>query len=136
MDAFEVDHLVAASGGAWDSLDGILDPQIAHALLERAGRPGEPGLAWRVAPLVKELALRVTGLADTDRAQLTRGGVATDALDASTLEVLGMPGLHCCGEAVDVDGACGGYNLAWAWTSGLAAGEAAARGSAQARASH
>lgn len=136
VDAFEVDRLVAASGGAWDSLDGILDPQIAHALLERAGRPGEPGLAWRVAPLVKELALRVTGLADTDRAQLTRGGVATDALDASTLEVLGMPGLHCCGEAVDVDGACGGYNLAWAWTSGLAAGEAAARGSAQARASH
>lgn len=126
VDAFEVDRLVAASGNAWDSLDGILDPVIARALLGRAGRPGESGLAWRVAPLVKELPLRVRGLADTERAQVMRGGVAAGALDAASLEVTGLPGLHCCGEAVDVDGACGGFNLAWAWLSGMSAGRAAA----------
>ena len=36
------------------------------------------------------------------------------------------PGLYLAGEILDVDGACGGYNLQWAWSSGSAAGRAAA----------
>ena len=37
-----------------------------------------------------------------------------------------LPGLHVVGEALDVDAPCGGYNLHWAWASGLLAGAAAA----------
>ena len=43
-----------------------------------------------------------------------------------TLEAREASGLFACGEALNVDGACGGYNLAWAWKSGLVAGRAAA----------
>ncbi len=104
------------------ALAGLLDPEVARALLEVAAEPG------RLAALAKGLALRVVGLAAPERAQVMRGGVEVGALDADTLEVRGMPRLHACGEAVDVDGACGGYNLSWAWLSGLRAGAAAARG--------
>lgn len=38
-----------------------------------------------------------------------------------------IPGLYLCGELLDIDGICGGYNLQWAWTSGWIAGEAAGR---------
>ena len=37
-----------------------------------------------------------------------------------------MMGVYCCGEALDVDGDCGGYNLQWAWSSGRAAGQSLA----------
>lgn len=127
VDAWEVDHLVASRPGDTAALDGILDPVIAAELIGLAGGIGMGGLAWRVAPLVKSLPFRVTGLAETERAQVTRGGVDVTAVDAATLSLADRPRLHACGEVLDMDGACGGFNLAWAWTSGLRAGEAAAR---------
>ncbi len=125
VDAWEVDKLVASRPGDAHALDGILDPAIAAELIKLAGGTNFGGLAWRVAPLVKGLPLRVTGKADEARAQVTRGGISVDACDASTLELYGNQGLFACGEALDVDGACGGYNLAWAWLSGITAGRAA-----------
>ena len=68
----------------------------------------------------------MSGPAEPERAQVTRGGLATAQWAPSTLEARGLPGLFACGEALDVDGACGGFNLAWAWKSGLVAGLAAA----------
>ena len=126
VDAWEVDSLVSSRPGDTSCLDGILDPVIAAELIALAGGIRFDGLAWRVAPLVKGLPFRVTGLADTTHAQVTRGGIATEAVCASTLAASGHPGLFACGEALDVDGACGGFNLAWAWLSGLHAGRAAA----------
>lgn len=126
VDAWEVDGIVASRPGDTAALDGILDPVIAAELVRLAGGVHMSGLAWRVAPLVKGLPLRVTGLADTAHAQVTRGGVNVSALDPATLSVRGRPGLFACGEALDVDGACGGFNLAWAWTSGMRVGEVAA----------
>ena len=139
VDAWEVDHLVASRPGDTAALDGILDPVIAAELVGLAGGTGSDGLAWRVAPLVKGLPFRVTGLAETERAQVTRGGIDVASLDPETLALRGIscmaasgsadghPHLFACGEALDVDGACGGFNLAWAWLSGMRAGEAAAR---------
>lgn len=125
VDAWEVDKLVAARPGDAHALDGILDPAIAAELIKLAGGASFGGLAWRVAPLVKGLPLRVSGRADEARAQVTRGGISVDACDAATLAIDDMPGMFGCGEALDVDGACGGYNLAWAWVSGILAGHAA-----------
>lgn len=127
VDARTVDELVARRPGQPDALDGILDPQIASELIELAGGVHISGLAWRVAPLVKGLPLRVTGLADTEHAQVTRGGINVGQVDPNTLACAGAPGLFACGEALDVDGACGGYNLSWAWASGMRAGAGAAR---------
>ncbi len=134
VDAWEVDGLVANHPGDAHALDGILDPTIAEALIDLAGGTKASGLAWRVAPLVKGLPFRVDGLADTAHAQVTRGGIDVDALDARTLGVCGHPGLFACGEALDVDGACGGFNLAWAWSSGMTCGASAASHAASQRA--
>ncbi|MEE1372316.1 MAG: aminoacetone oxidase family FAD-binding enzyme [Parolsenella sp.] len=124
--AWEVDTLVASHSGEATALDGILDPVIAAELIALAGGPGADGLAWRVAPLVKGLPFRVTGLADEAHAQVTRGGIDISALSADTLAIAGASGLFACGEAIDVDADCGGFNLAWAWSSGLRVGDAAA----------
>lgn len=126
VDAWEVDRLIASQWGNDYALDGILDPAIAHELIEAAGGSQMEGLAWRVAPLVKGLPLRVLGPADTEHAQVTRGGIDIATLDSKVLAIKGKTNLYACGEAVDIDGACGGYNLSWAWTSGLRAGKDAA----------
>lgn len=58
-----------------------------------------------------------------DNAQTTSGGVDLKEVNLETLESLKVKGLYFCGEVLDVDGACGGYNLSFAWISGLIAGE-------------
>lgn len=60
-------------------------------------------------------------------AEVTAGGVALGAIDSRSLECRAVPGLHVCGEIVDVVGRIGGYNFLWAWVSGRRAGEAAAQ---------
>ncbi len=57
-------------------------------------------------------------------AEVTLGGVNTDALSSKTMGVKSVPGLYFIGEAVDVTGWLGGYNFQWAWSSGWAAGQA------------
>ncbi len=59
------------------------------------------------------------------KAEVTRGGVDTNALSQKTMEVKAAPGLYFVGEAIDVTGWLGGYNFQWAWSSGAAAGDAA-----------
>lgn len=58
-----------------------------------------------------------------DNAQTTSGGIDLKDVNLETLESLKVKGLYFCGEVLDVDGACGGYNLSFAWISGLIAGE-------------
>ena len=57
------------------------------------------------------------------KAEVTLGGVSTDALSSKTLEAKAVPGLHFVGEVVDVTGWLGGYNFQWAWSSGWVAGQ-------------
>lgn len=88
--------------------------------------PDEPIIAEQEAVVLamvsESFGLSVRGIADPKQAQVTRGGFATECFDAHTFECREHAGLFACGEALDVDGRCGGYNLHWAWTSGLLAG--------------
>ncbi|OIQ34637.1 MAG: hypothetical protein BM559_05570 [Roseobacter sp. MedPE-SWchi] len=59
-------------------------------------------------------------------AEVTLGGIDTDALSSKTMQAKSQPGLYAIGEAVDVTGWLGGYNFQWAWASGHAAGRAIA----------
>ena len=59
-------------------------------------------------------------------AQVTVGGIKTSEFDPETLESRICPGLYACGEVLDIDGDCGGFNLQWAWSSGRLAGRSAA----------
>ena len=58
------------------------------------------------------------------KAEVTRGGVDTRALDQRTMAVRELPGLHFIGEVVDATGWLGGYNFQWAWASAYVAGMA------------
>ncbi|MBL8515929.1 MAG: NAD(P)/FAD-dependent oxidoreductase [Betaproteobacteria bacterium] len=72
--------------------------------------------AWRIQP---------SGTLGYDKAEVTLGGVDTDALSQQTMEAKSVPGLFFIGEVVDVTGWLGGYNFQWAWSSAVAAGEVA-----------
>ncbi len=99
---------VAAEQDAAGPLGG-LPAAILSAVATRLGD-------WRLVP---------TGTEGYAKAEVTRGGIDTDALSSRTMEARTVPGLFFVGEAVDVTGWLGGYNFQWAWSSGWAAGSAA-----------
>ncbi|WP_082705054.1 BaiN/RdsA family NAD(P)/FAD-dependent oxidoreductase [Tritonibacter horizontis] len=70
---------------------------------------------WRLKP---------TGTEGYRTAEVTLGGIDTDALSSRTMAAKARPGLYVIGEAADVTGWLGGYNFQWAWASGVAAGTA------------
>ncbi len=72
---------------------------------------------WEVTPLDTE---------GYGKAEVTAGGVDTDALSSKTMAARDLPGLFFIGEVVDVTGWLGGYNFQWAWASGYAAATAIA----------
>jgi predicted flavoprotein YhiN len=81
------------------------------------------GMAKAIAKEIKEFTLTVTGTKGFENAQVTKGGVDTSDINPETMESLLVPGLYFCGEIIDIDGLCGGFNLQWAFASGLLAGE-------------
>ena len=78
-----------------------------------------------------QVDLGFTGTEGYAKAEVTAGGVLLGELDRRTLESRQLPGLYCCGEVVNVTGRLGGFNFQWAWSSGYAAGVAAARASVE-----
>lgn len=79
----------------------------------------------QVAARLRAWSLMPVGSEGYRTAEVTLGGVDTDALDARTMQAKGVPGLYFVGEVVDVTGWLGGYNFQWAWSSGWAAGQVA-----------
>ncbi len=73
---------------------------------------------------LKDWRLKPTGTEGYRTAEVTLGGIDTDALSSRSMEAKAVPGLYAIGEAVDVTGWLGGYNFQWAWASGHAAGTA------------
>ena len=135
-DEAELAGELARRAGAWpartatDQLAGLVLPAVARAALAQAGFPPTQPLrrddAARTARALKGFALEVTGIGDARQCQVSRGGFDVSAFDPATCEAREMPGMFVTGEALDVDAPCGGYNLHWAWTSGMLAGRAAA----------
>lgn len=109
-------------------LTGILHNRLGRVLTKAAGIGGrQAGELTReeigqVCRTVKAFAIPLTEPLGMDSAQVTAGGVLTENFDPKTLESRLVPGLYACGEVLDVDGDCGGYNLQWAWSSGRTAG--------------
>lgn len=109
-------------------LTGILHNRLGRVLTKAAGIGGrQAGDLTReeigqVCRTVKAFAIPLTEPLGMDSAQVTAGGVLTENFNPQTLESRLVPGLYACGEVLDVDGDCGGYNLQWAWSSGRCAG--------------
>lgn len=102
--------------------------QIAKEVLEKAA----PVETLSITDIEKTLltannyTFTVKATQDWNRAQVTAGGVPLSEICPQTLESSRCPGLYLCGEVLNIDGDCGGYNLQWAWASGMTAGKAAA----------
>ena len=116
------------------SLIGLINKRIIHPILKEAHI--DPHI------LVKDLSkdkmnqlmqllfgweFPVVGSKDFDDAQVTAGGISIDEVNPQTLESKKISHLYFCGEILDIDGLCGGYNLQWAWSSGFIAGKYAGR---------
>jgi predicted Rossmann fold flavoprotein len=107
------------------ALRAKLPARLAERLLETAPPPNWTNHAltdlerrfhnWPFTP---------AGTEGYEKAEVTAGGVDTDALSAQTMECRDVPGLYFIGEVVDVTGHLGGFNFQWAWASGAAAGRA------------
>jgi predicted Rossmann fold flavoprotein len=98
---------------------GILPNKFGPALKEELDGKNGPG----IASILKNRVFNVTGTRGWNEADFTAGGVDTKDVDERTLASKLIKGLYFAGEVLDVCGARGGYNLAWAWASGLVAGE-------------
>lgn len=110
-------------------LTGVLHNRLGRVLTQNAGIRGKIScgeLSQRelaeLCMCVKALEVELTEPMGMENAQVTAGGVLTADFDPATLESKRVPGLYACGELLDVDGDCGGYNLQWAWSSGYVAG--------------
>ena len=82
--------------------------------------------AEKLAKKIKDFRFKVYGNTGFANAQTTAGGAKTSEFDKATLESEIVDGLYATGEVLDIDGDCGGYNLHWAWASGILAGMSAA----------
>lgn len=110
-----------------DMCRGIFLPRVAHMIASYAQISlSDPFAEADIPAFVRaatHMSLTFDGIANPGRAQVHRGGVDVSAIDPASFEILSVPkGLYAVGECVDVDGPCGGFNLHWAWTSGIAAG--------------
>jgi predicted Rossmann fold flavoprotein len=107
-----------------------LPKRLADHWVQSAGLEGRP-IAETPDRQLRDLAQGLThwevtpaGSEGYRKAEVTRGGVDTRALDSRSMEAKAVPGLFFVGEVVDVTGWLGGYNFQWAWSSGFAAGSA------------
>ena len=74
---------------------------------------------------LKSMKIEVIDTNSWDNAQVMAGGVSTKEIKYDTMESTLYKGLYITGEIMDIDGTCGGYNLQFAWSTGMIAGNAA-----------
>ncbi len=108
---------------------GILHKKIVPVILKEAHAEesipaGKCTQIDRIAEILTSFELRINGYVGYEKAQVTRGGIPLSEL-TKHMESKKCPGLFFAGEMTDVDGSCGGYNLTWAFSSGMAAAEGA-----------
>lgn len=115
-----------------EALIGLFHKKLIAFFLREAGiRPQSPCDSLTQEKLLSLLEVITQCRVPIDRvnsfehAQTCTGGIDTAELDGN-LQVKKIPGLYVAGEIMDIDGACGGYNLQWAWSTGQIAGACAA----------
>lgn len=112
-----------------DTLIGIIHKKLIPIILKECNIDDIHKPCWaldwqerlNIINLLKGWKFEVTGTKSFDNAQVTAGGIDTNDINSSTLESKLIPNLYFCGEVLDVDGDCGGFNLQWAWSSGAVA---------------
>lgn len=129
LNALQAKKTAFPSLPAGEILTGIVHNRLGKMLVKNAQIDLEKPCSalskeelTQIVDTTKHLQLTVTDTMGMDCAQVTAGGIRTEEFSAQTLQSKLCPGLYACGEVLDVDGDCGGYNLHWAWVSGYLAG--------------
>ena len=110
-------------------LTGALHSRLGQMVCKAAGFTNQRAAGLnddalrQIAAQAQGFTLPITGVCGFDQAQVTAGGLRCDEFDPHTMESRLVPGFYACGEVLDIDGDCGGYNLQWAWSSGRVAGQ-------------
>jgi len=112
-----------------ENLVGIINKKIIPIILKECGINDihiptynvEYEDKLKLYNLLKQWTFTVSGTNSFENAQVTLGGINTFEVSEETLESKLIPGLYFGGEILDVDGDCGGFNLHWAWSSGMLA---------------
>lgn len=110
-----------------EALMGFLNTKLIIDVLNRVKLKGKmkvsgmaDGEIKKLIRTIKDLRFKITAINDEENAQVTIGGIDTDFVDPKTFESKIIPNLYFIGEVLDVDGACGGYNIQWAYSSAKA----------------
>lgn len=111
-------------------LDGFMDYKLSSVLLKALKISLEA--TWddigvqkqrKLATMLTEFQIDIENTLDFDSAQVCKGGVMLEEIDEENMQLKKYPGLYLAGEILDLDGDCGGYNLAIAFITGMKAGE-------------
>ena len=100
-------------------LVGTFHTRLQERIMDMAGCKASDRAAERIGALtkvIKHFELKIEGLGDKSLAQVMSGGLSIDEFDENLMSKK-VNGAYAMGEALDVDGDCGGYNLQWAWSS-------------------
>ena len=116
----ELSSYLEANGCSRAALEGLLHPKLCSCLTDAAGQKAD-----QLASYMKNTTVRITGTKPFTQAQTTSGGIPMREIDCDSMESHRVKGLYFAGEMLDVDGICGGYNLQWAFASGMRAAESA-----------
>ena len=110
-------------------LESILPYKLMYVIFKKAGIEKET--YWqdlteekkkKLATIIEHFSLEIVDSQDFDRCQVATGGIPLTEVNPSTMESNIVKGLYIVGELLDVDGMCGGFNLAFAFISGYLAG--------------
>lgn len=120
----EIEKIIAyrekLEGIAEDKLIGLVVKRIGQAVQKTAKTLSPKDLSYAL----KNFTLDIKGDLGFNYAQVTKGGVLTKEVDSNTFESKISKNIYLIGELLDVDGDCGGYNLAFAFVSGIACARA------------
>ena len=108
---------------------GLLNKKLIPVIRKEARIPAEKNgnqlskkEIGRLAKIIKNFEAEISGYNSFEQAQVCSGGISTKEIDRDTMESKLCRNLFFAGEIIDIDGTCGGYNLQWAWSSGMTAG--------------
>lgn len=111
-------------------LGGIMNKQLCIVFMKECGIAPNGRVnelsdkeIEKLASIIKCWKIRIKNSRSFDYAQVTAGGAECSQFNSETLESKLVSNVFCCGEALNIDGDCGGYNLQWAWSSGRLAGQ-------------
>ena len=112
-------------------MNDLLPGKLINYIVEKSGIPEEKQTDQitkeerkKLAKLLKNLEFKVKRFRPIEEAIITAGGINIKEINPKTMESKIVKGLYITGELLDIDGMCGGYNLHFAWSSGMLAGNA------------